>query len=251
MAGFNWLAERATRPELMDEPAMGAGTELRQAHRHLRWLNHIFAASRPTLYGIQRLWVHAGKPETLSIADIGAGAGDINRRILRWADGNRIDMTIELIDLTMEACEEAKVLFADEPRIRVRQHDVFELDKGSADIVTCAQFLHHFHEEDVPRVVTRMLDISRIGLAINDIHRHWLAWAAVWMTTRLISRNRYIRHDGPLSVAKGFRGSDWERLRAVLPDGQAMQYAWRPLFRYAVILPKMSTAWGKGAGIQQ
>ncbi|WP_440119099.1 methyltransferase domain-containing protein [Paenibacillus sp. QZ-Y1] len=241
MARFRPLANRATRQELMDEHDIAGGVELRQAHQHLRWLNRIFNASRPSLYGIEHLWKKAGEPETLSILDVGAGSGDINRRILRWADHHHIRITIELVDLTAEACEEARAYFADEPRIQVRQDDVFNLPEASADIVTGAQFLHHFDERQIPEVLGQMLRISRYGVAINDIHRHWLAWGAVWLTTRIISRNRYIRHDGPLSVAKGFCAEDWRRLRAVLPSGQQLHYAWQPLFRYAVILPHEGT----------
>ncbi|MNW02593.1 hypothetical protein D3C71_1984040 [compost metagenome] len=55
--------------------------------------------------------------------------------------------------------------------------------------------------------------------------------------TRMISRNRYIRHDGPLSVAKGFKGSDWQELKQSL-QADAMTYTWKPLFRYSVVIPK-------------
>ncbi|MNP86096.1 hypothetical protein D3C76_1861360 [compost metagenome] len=55
--------------------------------------------------------------------------------------------------------------------------------------------------------------------------------------TRIISRNRYIRHDGPLSVAKGFKGEDWQELKHKL-QAEAMTYTWKPLFRYSVVIPK-------------
>jgi len=57
----------------------------------------------------------------------------------------------------------------------------------------------------------------------------------------LVSGNRYIRHDGPLSVAKGFKSSDWIRLRQRLQerDIQAdLLYSWKPLFRYVAVVHK-------------
>lgn len=230
------LRFRASAAELMDDFSIG-GSELREALRQLRLLNRIFVAAAPTLHGVKQLWEKADRPRSLSILDIGAGSGDVNRELLSWADEQGIQLAIRLVDLTEEACEEARLFFQNEPRVQVRQGNLFALPEGSADIVTGTQFLHHFDEEELPVAVASMLKASRLGIVINDIHRHWIAWAAVWLTTRMISSNRYILNDGPLSVAKGFRADDWNRLgqRLGIP---VLYYKWRPLFRYAVVIDK-------------
>ncbi|WP_218093857.1 methyltransferase domain-containing protein [Paenibacillus solanacearum] len=233
---FRSFGQRDAAQELMDDFTTG-GPELRTALRHLRRLNRLFGASAPALYGIRRLWIEADKPRRFSILDVGAGSGDVNARILQWADANGIDLTITLADVTEEACEEARQLFREEPRVRVQRSNVFELAEGCADIVTASQFAHHFDAGELPRVVDSMRRASRLGVVISDIHRHWIPWAAVWVTTRLISSNKYILNDGPLSVAKGFRADDWKRLAEAL-DCPALFYAWRPLFRYAVVIGK-------------
>ncbi|MBW7460229.1 methyltransferase domain-containing protein [Paenibacillus sepulcri] len=222
----------------MDDFAKG-GPELREAPRHLRRLNRIFAAAAPTLLGVRRLWMEAGRPASLSILDAGSGSGDVNAHLLNWADRNKIAMTITLVDLTEEACVEARILFRNEPRVKVIRKDLFALQEGIADVVTGTQFVHHFPEDELPGVVERLLDVSRLGVVINDIHRHFIPWSAVWLTARLISKNPYIRHDGPLSVAKGFRSSDWRKLQLAL-ENPHMTYSWRPLFRYAVVIQKTS-----------
>ncbi|MEI7024125.1 methyltransferase domain-containing protein [Paenibacillus sp. y28] len=226
--------QRAAEHELMDDFSSG-GAELREALQQLRLLNRIFGAAAPALFGVKRLWQEAGKPKSLSVLDIGSGSGDINRHILRWADENGIDIRITLADITDDACEEARLHYCAEPRIQVIQADLFALPEGCADVITGTQFVHHFSAEELPKVVKSMLQASRLGIVINDIHRHWIPWAAVWLTTRIVSRNRYILNDGPLSVAKGFRSKDWNRLREALgiPD---MFFAWRPLFRYVVVI---------------
>ncbi len=220
----------------MDDLSRG-GDDLREALRHLRRLNRLFGAAGPTVYGVKRLWAVAGKPSRLSVLDIGCGSGDVNRRLLRWADERGIEIAITLADITVEACEEARRLFRGEPRVTVMKLDLLALPEDYADIVTGTQVVHHFAAGDLPVVIGRMVAASRLGAVVNDIHRHWLPWAAVWAATHLVSRNRYIRHDGPLSVAKGFQPADWERLRseAGLSD---MSYKWRPLFRYAVVIRK-------------
>ncbi|MFD2117963.1 SAM-dependent methyltransferase [Paenibacillus yanchengensis] len=233
---FKKLRHRALEDELMDDFSMG-GDELREALQQLRLINSIFQAAGPMKYGVQQLWQEAGKPVRLSILDIGAGSGDINRHLLRWATANGIDIKLTLVDITEEACEEARQLFRNEPRVEVLQCNLYDLLPDSFDIVTSTQFVHHFSAEELPNVVGSMLRTAKTGVVINDIHRHWIAWSAVWLTAHLISTNRYIRNDAPLSVAKGFRAEDWRKLKDVLGTPE-MAYCWRPLFRYVVTIKK-------------
>lgn len=230
------LRMREMKPELMDDRSHG-GERLREALVHLRRLNRLFGASSPTLYGVKRLWKAAGCPKQLSILDIGSGSGDVNKKLLKWANEEGVRLNVTLVDMTEEAVKEASLYYWDEPRVHVCQGDLFQLEGETADIVTGTQFLHHFSGQELERAVEQMLKASRIGVAINDIHRHWLAYAAVWMATRLLSRNPYIRHDGALSVAKGFRSEDWRELAQTL-SLTGLAYSWRPLFRYAVTIRK-------------
>jgi len=233
---YSPLRKRATAPELMDDLTRG-GDELREALQHLRRLNRLFAASGQTLHGVSRLWAQTGRPTRLSVLDVGAGSGDVNKRLLRWADAQGVELSITLADRTEEACAEASAYFADEPRVSVVRSDLFELAPEAADIVTASQFVHHFDDDELADVASAMLCASRIGVVIQDIHRHWLPWTAVWLASRVVSGNRYIVNDGPLSVAKGFRAEDWERLSERLGTVKAA-YSWRPLFRYVVTIPK-------------
>ncbi|MFD0670095.1 methyltransferase domain-containing protein [Cohnella sp. GCM10027633] len=219
----------------MDDPTQG-GAELEQALRHLRMLNRLLGASRPALYGVKRLWETNGRPLRLTVLDVGSGSGDINRTLLRWARRQGVDLSVMLCDVTEEARIESDRLFRGDSRVSFVKRSVFDLPSRHADIVTASQFAHHYAPDEIPSLIERMLDVSRIGVVINDIHRHWLPWTAVWLLTRLISRNRFIRHDGPLSVAKGFRGDDFrEAARRLRIDD--MTLSWRPLFRYAAIIP--------------
>ncbi|WP_211748285.1 methyltransferase domain-containing protein [Paenibacillus sp. Marseille-Q4541] len=236
MSIFRSLSTRAKEDELMDDFSMG-GEELSEALKHLRRLNKIFGAPGPTRYGVEKLWKDIGRPKKLSVLDVGAGSGDVNRKLLEWADAQEIDMKITLVDLTEEACEEARLYFQEEKRVQVIRADVKSLPERYADIVTGSQFVHHFEGQELVDIVTYMLKTSKFGVVINDIHRHSVPYTAVWLTTRMISRNRYIRHDGPLSVAKGFTDKDWIDLKTKL-NHSTMTYSWKPLFRYAVVIPR-------------
>ncbi len=229
------LSQRAAGPEWMDQAAHNR-EELREALRHLRRLNRIFGAARPVLYGVDRLWRTTGRPPRLTVLDVGSGSGDINRKILSWARRRGVEIQLTLCDVTEEAEAEAMRLYGGDQRVVFVRRDLFELPDCCADLVTASQFAHHFAPDRLPGVVRRMMELARRGVVLSDIHRHWMPWTAVWAATRLVSRNRYIRHDGPLSVAKGFRRQDFQSLAGTLGLVR-FDVRWRPLFRWVVTIP--------------
>lgn len=229
------LRARSEAVELMDDPTIG-GAELAGALRELRLINRVLGSARPTTEGVERLWRAAGRPTRLSLLDVGAGSGDGSRAILRWAERRAVDIDITLIDIHPETCAEAARYFAGERRVTVRQGDLFELAAGSTDIVTAVFVLHHFPDALLGKALLSLARTARIGVVVNDLHRSRVAWSAIRVATAALSRNRMIRHDAPLSVARGFRVADLQRLRA-LPGLAGLWYTWRPMYRWLVIVP--------------
>jgi ubiquinone/menaquinone biosynthesis C-methylase UbiE len=183
------------------------------------------------------LWRQAGRPSSLSIIDVGAGSGDQTRWLLRWARRQQIDLKITLLDIHPETCDEARRHLADQPHVQVLQGDLFDLQPGMADIVTASLVLHHFACAELPTALIALQRAARLGVVVNDLHRHWLAWALIRLATGALSSNRMIRNDAPLSVQRGFRRADFIQLRQSHPELAELQVMWRPFFRYLVVLP--------------
>lgn len=234
------LTQRSTKLELMDDLTIG-GEQLAEALRQLRVINGMLGSAWLTLEGVVRLWHAGGRPRQLSILDVGSGSGDINRLLLAWASLQGIAMRITLVDIHPETCAAAAAYFRDEARVQVLCSDLMQLGLGRVDIVTAALFTHHFSPAQLPAMYAALASAARLGVVVNDLHRHWLAWAGIWVATRLLSRNAMIRHDAPLSVLRGFRAEDLEQLRA-LPGLQGLSYRWRPFFRYLVLVDRVSHA---------
>jgi SAM-dependent methyltransferase len=229
------LRARSDAAELMDDPTI-RGEELMWALRELRLINWLLRSARPTVEGVAALWAGAGRPRRLSVLDVGAGSGDGCRALLRWAERQDVEIDITLLDIHPDTCAEAERFFAGEPRVRVRQGDLFALEAGSVDVATAALVLHHFPEPQLGQALQALARAARLGVVVNDLHRSALAWAGIRLGTALLSRNRMIRHDAPLSVARGFRADDFHRLRA-LPGLERLTFRWRPLWRWLVIVP--------------
>ena len=235
LKAFPDLTQRSEAPELMDDYSIG-GPELEEALAQLRVINTWLGAAWPTLEGVTRLWREAGAPSELTILDVGAGTGDGNRLLLRWATRHQVQLRLILLDMHPDTCVAAAEYYQDEPRVQVQQGDLFHIPLQSIDIVTASLVAHHFSADQLPAVVQAMAQAARLGVVINDLHRHFFAWGSIWLLTRLLSRNRMIRHDAPLSVRRGFRPADFEQLRTT-PGLEQLRYQWRPMFRYLVVVP--------------
>jgi 2-polyprenyl-3-methyl-5-hydroxy-6-metoxy-1,4-benzoquinol methylase len=238
------LSVRSEKLELMDHATIGEH-DLVEMLVQLRRINRVLGAGFPTLEGVRKLWRQADCPDTLTLLDVGAGSGESNRLLLRWARLHRIHLHITLLDLHPDTCAVAEAYYQNEPRVTVQQGDLFTVPPDSVDIVTASLVLHHVPTQQIAGVLHTLARASRLGVVINDLHRHPLAWIGIWLITHLFSRNRLIRHDGPLSVQRGFRPADFERLRS-LPDLAGLQYHWRPLFRYLIIVPPLNPSESPG-----
>jgi ubiquinone/menaquinone biosynthesis C-methylase UbiE len=92
-------------------------------------------------------------------------------------------------------------------QIQVRIANALQLPyaPNSFDVVHAALFLHHFHGPEAVQLLREMDRVSRLGIVVNDLHRHPIAYAGIWGLTRLLPVSPMVRHDGPLSVRRGFR----------------------------------------------
>jgi SAM-dependent methyltransferase len=75
---------------------------------------------------------------------------------------------------------------------------------GGVDVVTCSQVLHHFAEADVVRLLRELTRVARVGVVIGDLRRSWLAAGLFWLASWPLGFHRVTRHDGTLSVLRGF-----------------------------------------------
>ena len=88
------------------------------------------------------------------------------------------------------------------------------------------------------RHLAEMDRTARRGIVVNDLVRSRMAYALVWLVTRLFARNRMSRHDGPLSVRRAYARDELRVLceKAGLHDARIARYP--PLLRQCVVRGK-------------
>ena len=193
--------------ELLDDPSTDtalATRSLRDVARSNRW----FGGADAVIAELVPVFAAAhGRAEPLTLLDVGTGAGDIPERARRVAGRGGVRL------LTM-GLELSPVLAA---ASRSRSGDAIAGDAlalpfadHSVDVVVCSQLLHHFEEADGARLLAEMHRVARLRVIVADIRRAWAAAAGFWVGSLALAFHPVTRHDGVVSVLRGFRAAELE-----------------------------------------
>jgi SAM-dependent methyltransferase len=217
----------------MDAPDLDP-VELADCLEGLAFLNAALGGYSTTLGALARL-IPSGRRE-FDVLDVGSGGGDTARRIVEWARRRGLSARVHGIDLAPEAVACARRRNAGVRGLEFTAQDLFDLPSTRKyDIVHAALFLHHLPDDAAVKALSKMYELCRMGLVINDLHLHPVAYYSIEWLTALLSKNRLIRHDAPLSVLRAFRRPSLERLarRASLP---APEISWNWAFRWRMVV---------------
>lgn len=221
MPNFN---QRSTENELMDQEGISFA-EFHDCLQGLERINHLTLAYRPTLRWL-RPWLKSGEP--ICILDAGCGGGDMLRQIERQlrSEPQKNNVRLQGVDLNPWSKRSA-ALCTNAAAIHYETADVFRFQlEQSLDLIICSLFTHHLSDNQVIDFLRWIDTRARKGWFINDLHRHPLPYYFIKAATALLSRNRLIRNDAAVSVARAFSVSDWQRLleQAGLADRARIQW---------------------------
>lgn len=199
-------------------------------------VNTITLARPPTLRWLAAATRRLVPGDRFTLLDVGYGEGDMLRAVYRWARRRGLATALTGFDLNPRSAPAAMAATPADMAIDYRTGDVFvEALPVQPDYIVSSLVTHHMADEEVVRFLRWMDATARKGWFVNDLHRHWiafygfkaLAWAARW--------HPFVRHDGPVSVARSFRRTDWEVLIAAAGlDRHTISLCWHLPFRLCV-----------------
>ena len=226
------FSRRSYQKELLDNPDLPTG-DLQVNMQELQIINSYLGGHRVSIRGLKAL---AGDAAALSVCEIGCGGGDNLRVMENWCLRHQISLHTIGVDIH-PGCIAAARQKTDPSTAKLIVSDFRELDfaMDKPDIIFASLFCHHFTDEELLDVLSWMQRNARHGFFINDLHRHPIAYYAIKFITRLFSKSYLVRHDAPLSVRRGFRRKEWERLLEAA-DCKQYQLSWQWAFRWLIVI---------------
>ncbi len=228
--------KRSYEKEIMDDLSCG-GEELLQTLKELKTINKLLGGNRVTTSGLGKLLdPHSHRP--ISVADIGCGGGDMIAVMHRWGERRGVALSFEGVDANPNIIALAKSRMGNLPNVSWRAVNVFDPQflENKVDVVCCTLFTHHFTDEELTKMFHVFKRKARVGIIVNDLHRHPLALHSIKWLTYFFSKSRMVKNDAPISVKRGFVREDWHRIGKEAGLAK-MQISWHWAFRWQVICP--------------
>jgi hypothetical protein len=228
--------QRTDKEELMDDFSIG-GDLLRDTLDKLENINRWLGGNKVTLYGLKSILEKHPKEKEISIIDVGCGHGDILRDVAKFGRKHQYKFKLIGIDANPTAIEYANELSLAYPELTFETQDIFSEDfkKRKVDVVLATLFLHHFKEPVLVSFLKNTLKQTKIGIVVNDLHRHKLAYYLFMLLSIFIS-NKMIIEDGLTSVLRGFKRRDLQRISNKIDSKSTISWKWA--FRFLWIIKK-------------
>jgi SAM-dependent methyltransferase len=224
------LSVRSRQEEQMDDPGLDPDIYEEVLH-DLSRVNAWTLAYTPTLRFLAR---GANSMPAFRLLDVGFGHGDMLRKIARWAKKRDIAVDLVGVDLNPKSAVVARAATPSHWPIEYRTGDYRDV-AGPIDFIVSSAVTHHMSDAEIHAFLVFMEERAVRGWMVNDIHRGAFAYHGFPLLCRIMRWHRIVREDGQLSIARGFRRADWEKLIAESGiDPAAPRIVQRMAFRLCV-----------------
>ena len=121
------------------------------------------------------------------------------------SDASGIENGIELVAFGLDSAEELARASRSAVDFAICGH-ALELPFGdrSIDVVMCSQVLHHFSHPGAVELLREMDRVARVRVIVSDLRRSRIAAAGLWLASFPLRFHAVSRHDGVVSVMRGF-----------------------------------------------
>jgi len=230
------FTRRSTQMEIMDDLDC-QGDVVNQTLHELDVINQLLGGNAVTIKGINQLLKDKDSGHVYSIADLGCGSGKMLRLIEANASRKRIKVELVGIDANPHIVRYAQEHVAQNSNIEFKAINIFseEFHQLRIDVVVATLFLHHFDDEQLVQLFHQLNQQAKVGIVVNDLHRHPLAYYAFKVIATLFSKSAMVKFDGPVSVLRGFKRKE---LTQILEKAGITNYSltWKWAFRWQLII---------------
>ena len=188
--------------EHLDDPATDPLLRERSL-RDVRRANTTLGGANAVLAELDRLLPALGLE--VSLLDVGTGLADIPARARKLAARRNVRLATFGVDQAATlASVSARVLDG----CACADARCLPFANASVDVVICSQVLHHFEDDEIAIVLRELHRVARRAVIVSDLRRSWFAMVGFWMVSWLLGFHAVSRHDGAVSVLRGFTDRD-------------------------------------------
>ena len=229
------FTKRSAQIEIMDDLNC-QGNVVDQTLYELDVINQLLGGNAITIKGVNQLLTGATPSTVYSIADLGCGSGKMLQLIEADASRRKIKVSLTGIDANphiVRYAQEHVPLSA----IEFKTINIFseEFRQLRVDVFVATLFLHHFDDEQLIQLFQQLKLQAKIGIVVNDLHRHPLAYYSFKIIAALFSKSAMVKFDGPVSVLRGFKRTE---LIQILQKAGIANYSltWKWAFRWQLVI---------------
>jgi len=188
--------------EILDNPSIDPDL-MRRSMRDVETANSLFGGKRAALAELEDTLavLHDGA----TFLDVGTGRGDIPAAVKQRA--KELGKCVRTIGID----QSLPLVTGNYPgNDVVVLGDALSLPfaDASVDVVLASQLLHHFPEKGATLLVREMNRVARHRVVISDLRRSVMAATGLWIGSFLLGFHPVSRHDGVVSVMRGFVPSE-------------------------------------------
>lgn len=229
------LSTRSNQAELMDDFHEDV-ENLRIVFQDINRVNRILGGNHITVKAVAEM-IAKNPQESYTILDMGCGDGNMLREVAKFCRREHIKVRLIGIDLNTNALILAKETSKRFPEIEFLHQDILTLDTASisCDILMNTLTMHHFTNEQLIVFLNKFIELGKIGVVINDLHRSLWAYYLFKVFSLIFIKTEVAKIDGLISISKGFIKTDLLGYAKDLPS-VSHYIKWKWAFRYVWVM---------------
>ena len=141
-----------------------------------------------------------------SVLDVGCGSGELLRMIAEFARKSGRKVALVGLDLNPISSETTQTESRAFDEIVTVQADALKLPfgNGAFDYAISSLFFHHLTDDAIVVALKEMSRVARRGVLVIDLNRDPVAYIGYKIFCFIFRISELVRHDGSLSIKKGF-----------------------------------------------